>query len=77
MHSAGLREWPFLGWTTLDLGACILPSPWVFRSDSNRARMWDNLVVGGIVMVLATLNTRITVLMRHRLSGVRPASGLP
>jgi hypothetical protein len=69
-------ELPFLSWTNFILGACILLSPWMFRFDSNRARMWTNVVAGGIVMLLAAVSARITLLMRQRLFGGRSAPGL-
>lgn len=69
-------ELPFLSWTNSVLGACILLSPWMFFFDSNQARMWTDVVAGGGVMLLAAVSATMTLVMRQRFSGVRPAPGL-
>ena len=71
------EELPLLSWTNFVLGACMLLSPWMFRFESNGPRMWTDVVAGGVIMLLAAVSARMTLLMRQRLSGVRPGPGLP
>lgn len=61
-------ELPVLSWINLALGACILLSPWLLRFASNEARMWAVVAVGGLIMLLAALSVKITLLMRQRVS---------
>ena len=70
-------ELPLLSWTNFVLGACMLLSPWMFCFESNGPRMWTDVVAGGVIMLLAAVSARMTLLMRQRLSGVRPGPGLP
>lgn len=71
------EEFPFLSWTNFVLGACMFLSPWMFDFESHGTRMWTEVVAGGVIMLLAAVSARMTLLMRQRLSGVRLGPRLP
>jgi hypothetical protein len=60
------EELPLLSWLNLALGACVILSPWLFRFAADETRMWTAVALGGVVMVLAALSARVTLLLRQR-----------
>ena len=63
------EELPTLSWINLAVGVCILASPWLLRFAANEERMWSAVAIGGTVVILAALSTKVTLLMRERLLG--------
>ena len=61
-------ELPALSWGNVALGVYIALSPWLFRFDSDQARIWADATIGGTVMLLAALSAVATTFMQGRLS---------
>lgn len=60
-------ELPVLSWLNFALGTFVLISPWLFRFSSDEARMWSDVALGAVVIMLAAFSARATLLMRKRL----------
>jgi hypothetical protein len=59
------EELPILSGINLVVGACILISPWLLRFASDQPRMWTDVALGGLVIVLATLSLKSTLMIRE------------
>lgn len=49
-----------LSWVNLMLGAWTIVSPWVFGYSPNGAAMWNNIILGAAVIVLAIVSGTAT-----------------
>jgi hypothetical protein len=60
------EDLPVLSWLNVALGACILLSPWLLRFASNETLMRADVTVGGVIMLLAAVSAKITLLTKQR-----------
>jgi hypothetical protein len=64
-RSRSPREHATLSWINIVLGAWTAISPWVFNLPSD-APLWNNLIVGIVVVVLAIWSGSATITDRRR-----------
>ena len=64
------EELPGLSGINCLLGACILVSPWLLRFTFDPYRMWTDVAAGGLVVVLALLSAKSTLVGRGILSRI-------
>jgi SPW repeat len=64
------EELPSLSGINCLLGACILVSPWLLRFTFDPYRTWTDVAAGGLVIVLALLSAKSTLVGREILSRI-------
>jgi hypothetical protein len=53
IRASGAYDAAWISWVNAVLGLWVMISPWVLGYAHNRVAMWDNVIVGMVVIVLA------------------------